>query len=65
LNERDWEVVVADYFRAQGANLDGSVGGNRAVADIEARFGHGELGDELWRVQVTFLKGGVCGSFRF
>ena len=52
LNEKDWEVVVADYFRDQGAHIEGRVGGNRAVVDIEARFSHGEIGNELWRVQV-------------
>lgn len=52
LNAEDWEIVVADYFRSQGAHVEGRVGGNRAVVDVEARFSHGEIGSELWRVQV-------------
>lgn len=56
LNERDWELVVADYFRAQGAYIEGSVGGGRPIIDAEARFSHGELGEEVWRIQVKRLQ---------
>lgn len=52
LDDRGWELLVAEYFRAQGAHVDREVGGSRAIIDIEASFSHGELGDQLWRVQV-------------
>lgn len=51
LNEKDWETLVAEYFRAQGAEV-GKVGGNQPVIDAEARFDRGELGFDIWRVQV-------------
>ncbi|GEM_PF-1210415 len=56
LDDRDWEMLVADYFKAQGAHVDGRIGGSGAVIDVEARFPHGELGEELWRVQVKRLQ---------
>jgi len=53
LNDKDWEWLVADYFKAQGAHVDERrVGGTGAVIDVEARFSRGELGEEVWRVQV-------------
>ena len=53
LQDGDWELLVVDYLKAQGAHVDESdVGGNRAIIDAEARFDHGELGEEIWRVQV-------------
>jgi predicted Mrr-cat superfamily restriction endonuclease len=53
LDEKDWEWLVADYFKAQGAHVDERrVGGNTAVIDVEARFPRGELGEDVWRVQV-------------
>lgn len=53
LDEKDWEWLVADYFKAQGAHVDERrVGGSGAVIDVEARFPRGELGEEIWRVQV-------------
>lgn len=53
LNDSDWELLVADYFKSQGAYVDESrVGGNQAVIDVEAYFDRGELGPDLWRVQV-------------
>jgi predicted Mrr-cat superfamily restriction endonuclease len=53
LQDRDWELLVVDYLKAQGAHVDESeVGGNRAIIDAEARFDHGDLGEETWRVQV-------------
>jgi len=52
LNDRHWEAVVANYFRAQGAQIPGRVGGNQAVVDVEAHFPRGALGLETWRVQV-------------
>lgn len=56
LTAQDWEWVVVDYFIAQGARVDERlVGGSRPVIDLEARFDHGELGEELWRVQVKHL----------
>ncbi len=60
LNERDWEWLVVDYFKAQGAHVDErNVGGNRTIIDVEARFEHGELGAEIWRVQVKHWKSPV------
>jgi predicted Mrr-cat superfamily restriction endonuclease len=57
LNERDWEYLVVDYLKAQGAQVDEQqVGGSRPIIDIEARFDHGELGEEIWRVQVKRLQ---------
>jgi hypothetical protein len=53
LNDRDWELLVVDWFRAHGAQVDDSkVGGSRPIIDAEARFDHGELGVETWRAQV-------------
>jgi hypothetical protein len=41
LNDQDWECLVVDYLKAQGAFVDESrVGGNQAVIDVEARFGN-------------------------
>lgn len=57
LNERDWEYVVADYFKAQGAQIDESaVGGSRGTIDVEAVFTHGEIPESVWRVQVKRLQ---------
>lgn len=53
LNEQDWEWLVVDYFKAQGAHVDERhVGGSGAIIDVEARFDHGELGADVWRIQV-------------
>ena len=52
LDDKGWEWLVADYFRAQHAHVDERVGGTRAVIDIEASFDHGELGETIWHVQV-------------
>ncbi|MGD0796140.1 MAG: restriction endonuclease [Acidobacteriaceae bacterium] len=53
LNDRDWELLAADYFRAQGAVVDEKkIGGNRSVIDFEAVFQHGEIPPSIWRVQV-------------
>jgi predicted Mrr-cat superfamily restriction endonuclease len=58
LNESDWEHLVADYLKAQGAHVDErKIGGIQPVVDIEARFNHGELGENIWRVQVKRLEG--------
>jgi predicted Mrr-cat superfamily restriction endonuclease len=60
LDAQDWEWLVVDYFKAQGAHVDERhVGGSRAVLDLEARFDHGELEDEVWRVQVKRHKAPV------
>lgn len=57
LNDRDWEWLVVDYLKAQGAQVDErSVGGSRPIIDAEARFDHGELPEEVWRVQVKRLQ---------
>lgn len=57
LNEQDWEWLVVDYFKAQGAAVDERrVGGNRLIIDAEAKFDHGEFGSELWRVQVKHYR---------
>jgi hypothetical protein len=58
LNERDWEWVVVDYLKAQGAHVDERhVGGSRPIIDVEARFDHGELGEDVWRAQVKRYQG--------
>jgi predicted Mrr-cat superfamily restriction endonuclease len=60
LDATDWEWLVADYFKAQGAHVDERhVGGTGAVIDVEARFHRGELpaGDDIWRVQVKRYQG--------
>ncbi|MBX7074053.1 MAG: restriction endonuclease [Pirellulales bacterium] len=53
LTDKDWEWLVVDYLKAQGAVVDERrVGKNQPIIDVEARFDHGELDDEVWRVQV-------------
>ena len=43
LNELDWEWLVVDYLKAQGASVNERlVGGNRPIIDAEAMF---DLGD--------------------
>jgi len=60
LQDRDWENFVVDYFREQGAVVDErGVGGSTPVIDLEARFDHGDLGSEVWRVQVKRYKGEI------
>lgn len=57
LNERDWEYVVADYFKAHGGQVDESaVGGSRGTIDVEAVFTHGDIPESTWRVQVKCLR---------
>lgn len=58
LTDQDWEWLVVDYLKAQGAYVDERfVGGTRPIIDTEAVFDHGELGIEVWRVQVKRRKG--------
>jgi predicted Mrr-cat superfamily restriction endonuclease len=58
LTDKDWEWLVVDYFKAQGAHIDErQVGGSRAIIDAEALFDHGELGQEIWRIQVKRYQG--------
>jgi len=58
LNAEDWEWLVVDYFKAQGAHVDERrVGKSQPIIDAEARFDHGEFGEEVWRVQVKRLHG--------
>jgi predicted Mrr-cat superfamily restriction endonuclease len=58
LNEHDWEWLVVDYLKTQGAVVDERrVGGNQAIIDMEARFDHGEFGEEVWRIQVKRYQG--------
>jgi hypothetical protein len=58
LNEQDWEWLVVDYLKAQGAFVDERlVGGSRPIIDAEAVLDHGELGKEVWRVQVKRYQG--------
>jgi predicted Mrr-cat superfamily restriction endonuclease len=58
LNEQDWEWLVVDYFKAQGAQVDERfVGGRQPIIDAEAVFDHGELGEETWRIQVKRYQG--------
>jgi restriction endonuclease Mrr len=53
LDANDWEWLVVDYFKAQGAHVDErQVGGSRSIIDAEAHFDHGDLGEEVWRIQV-------------
>ena len=53
LNASDWELLAADYFRAQGATIDeDEIGGNQSVIDFEAVFDHGDIPESVWRVQV-------------
>ena len=53
LDATDWEWLVVDYFKAQGAHIDERVvGGSHSIIDAEARFDHGELGEDVWRIQV-------------
>ncbi len=62
LTAEDWEWLVVDYLKAQGAYVDErKVGGSRAVIDVEASFDHGELGEELWRIQVKRYEGRQVG----
>jgi len=62
LNPQDWEWLVVDYFKAQGAHIDErTVGGNQPIIDLEAHFDHGELGEEVWRVQVKRYQDGQIG----
>ncbi|MCA9605284.1 MAG: restriction endonuclease [Myxococcales bacterium] len=62
LTPEDWEWLVVDYLKAQGAHVDErEVGGSRAVIDVEATFDHGELGEETWRVQVKRYEGRQVG----
>lgn len=57
LNDADWEWLVVDYFKAQGAFVDErKVGRSQPIIDAEAIFSHGELGDEKWRIQVKLYK---------
>lgn len=57
LNAEQWEWLVVDYLKGQGAYVDERrVGGSRPIIDAEARFDHGELGEEVWRVQVKRLQ---------
>ena len=57
LDERDWELLVVDYMKAQGAHVNESeIGGSRPIIDAEARFDHGEFGEEVWRIQVKRLQ---------
>lgn len=56
LNDQDWEWLVVDYLKAQGAHVDERrVGKSHAIIDAEARFDHGEFGEQVWRVQVKRL----------
>ena len=53
LNETDREWLVVDYFKAQGAQIDERrVGKSQAIIDAEAIFDHGDLGSDIWRIQV-------------
>ena len=57
LGAEDWEWLVVDYLKAQGAHVDERrVGKSQPIIDAEARFDRGELGEEIWRVQVKRLK---------
>ncbi len=56
LTDVDWEIVVANYFQAQGAQIRGKIGGNQPLIDVEARFSRGELGEEIWRGQVKYYR---------
>jgi predicted Mrr-cat superfamily restriction endonuclease len=58
LDHSDWEWLVVDYFKAQGAHVDERrVGKSIPIIDVEAVFDHGELGQEKWRIQVKRHQG--------
>jgi predicted Mrr-cat superfamily restriction endonuclease len=58
LNEQDWEWLVVDYLKAQGAFVDERlVGGNRPIIDVEAVFDLGEFRSRTCRVQVKRYQG--------
>lgn len=54
--DQDWEKVAADFLKSQGAQIDGRIGGNRSIIDVEARFDHGIFGEDIWRIQVKCYK---------
>jgi len=63
LNERDWELLAADYFRSQGALVEEkTIGGNRSVIDFEAVFDHGDIPESTWRVQVKRYQNRPVGA---
>lgn len=51
LDDRDYELLTADFFRAQGAEIVGRTGA-AAVIDVHARFARGSIGPDDWFVQV-------------
>lgn len=58
LNDQDWEWLVVDYLKAQGAWVDErNVGGSRPIIDAEAVFDMGEFGTKKCRIQVKRYQG--------
>ncbi len=51
LNASEYELLTADYFRAQGAQIVGKPGVD-PVIDVRAEFPRGDLGPDEWFVQV-------------
>lgn len=60
LNDKDYELLAADFFRAQGAEIVGEVGAD-AVIDVHARFARGALGSDDWLVQVKRFQDAPVG----
>ena len=58
LNEELWQSLVVDYLRAQAAWVEEKEpAGDYPLMRVEARFNHGELGEETWRVRILRSKG--------
>jgi len=58
LNDEDWECILVDYLRAQGASVnEQNLGTNYPIIAAEGRFHHGELGAQVWRFQVERCEG--------
>lgn len=55
LNEREFEILVADYMVFNGILVTGKIGGNKPIIDVE---GTGPFG-QLWRAQAKKENGQV------
>lgn len=55
-NDKDFELLTAEFFRAQGATILGKVGAD-PVIDVHARFERGSLGPDDWLIQVKRYEG--------
>jgi hypothetical protein len=58
LNEKDWQCLVVDYLKAQAAWVyEKEAAIDQPRINVEARFNHGEFGEELWRVYIIRSNG--------